>query len=101
MNHYRTSNGERIPKPEIDRRVRLAKARKLELQREWYGFNKCEDCGRNATGTRLDCSHEMSVDECQKTGQSELAWDIDNIKIRCRECHQKHDRNLILTSTFV
>lgn len=95
MNHYKTSNGERVSKAKIDQMVRLAKSRRLEMQEIVYGYNFCEDCKRNATGTRLDCSHEISVDECQKSGRSELAWDIDNIRIRCRECHQKHDKNYI------
>lgn len=95
MNHYRTSNGERVSKAKVDRLVRLAKARALEAQELVYGYNFCTDCGRNASGTRLDCSHEISVDECQKSGRTELAWDIDNIKIRCRTCHQIHDKNHI------
>lgn len=95
MNHYRMSNGERVSKVTIDSKIRTAKAKALELQIDKYGYNFCADCGRNASGTRLECSHEISVDECQKSGRSELAWDVNNIRIRCHACHQKHDKNYI------
>jgi len=74
MNYYRTSSGERVSKSEIDRRVREAKKKKIALMLEQYGYIFCEDCNVNAnSGVFVDCSHEVSVDECQKTGQSELA----------------------------
>lgn len=92
MNYFKTSTGKRVSKATIDRKVRAAKAVKLDMQKHAYGFNFCEDCKRNGSGTRLDCSHEISVDECQKSGRVELAWSVYNIKIRCRECHQKHDK---------
>lgn len=98
MNHYWTSTGERVSKATIDRKVRAAKAAKLEQQREAYGYNFCEDCKRNEMGTRLDCSHDISVDECQKSGRVELAWDTDYIKIRCRECHNIKDKLNIQSS---
>lgn len=92
MNHYTTSAGERVSKAEIDKRVRQAKFEKLQAQTIDYGYNFCEDCKRNEMNTRLDCSHDISVDECQKTGRVELAWDVQNIKIRCRKCHQIKDK---------
>lgn len=98
MNYFITSTAERVSKATIDRRVREAKALKLEIQRDAYGYNFCEECRRNSSGTRLDCSHEISVDECQKSGRAELAWDIINIKIRCRSCHKKHDKLNIQSS---
>lgn len=98
MNHYKTSTGERISKATIDRRVREAKARVLEQQKEQYGYNFCEDCFKNGSNTRLDCSHDISVDECQKTGRAELAWDIYNITVRCRDCHQKKDGLKIISA---
>ncbi len=60
--------------------------------REEYGYIFCEDCGRSS-GTYFDCSHDVSVDKCQKEGRSELAYDVNNITIRCRECHKIWDRN--------
>lgn len=92
MNHYFTSTGERLSKSVIDNRIRLAKQQKLELQKDIHGYNFCEDCGRSG-GIYLDCSHEVSVDKCQKNRRAELAYDVSNIKIRCRLCHKKHDKN--------
>ena len=91
MNHYKTSEGLRVSKATIDRRVRAAKQMKLEEQKCDLGYNVCEDCFRNDCKP-LDCSHNISVDECQKSGRSELAWDLKNITIRDRKCHQKYDR---------
>lgn len=61
---------------------------------EEYGYIFCEECGRNAnSGVPIDCSHTISVDEAQKRGRAELAWSVDNIKMRCRLCHRIHDKN--------
>ena len=56
-----------------------------------FGYNFCVDCLRSS-GVYLDCSHTISVDEAQKSRRTELAYDKNNIKVRCRECHQDHDR---------
>lgn len=85
------SNGERVQKSVIDHRVREAKKEVLRLQFEEYGYNFCTDCGRNDC-VPIDCSHDKSVDWCQKNGCSELAWDINNIKPRGRKCHNIHDK---------
>ncbi len=90
MNYYKTSKGQRVGKSTIDGRVRSAKKQKLDKMYNNYGYYFCEDCKASA-GVYLDCSHDISVDKCQKEGKTELAWDIDNITIRCRKCHQKHD----------
>lgn len=92
MNYYKCSNGERIAKSVIDYRVREAKKKKLADQFEEFGYNFCQEknCGASS-GVYLDCSHDISVDKCQKSGRSELAWDIDNITIRCRKHHIEHD----------
>jgi len=65
----------------------------IAAQKETFGYNFCEekDCHKSQ-GVYLDCSHDISVDECQKSGRTELAWDVNNITIRCRDCHNKHDR---------
>ena len=102
MNTYMTSSGERLKKSVIDARVRKAKQRKLDAMREEFGYVFCEHetdsgiCGKNENcGEPLDCSHEKSVDWCQKNGCSELAYDeLKNIKIRCRTHHKEHD-NLV------
>lgn len=82
MNHYRTSTGESLSKGQIDRKIRKAKKEKLQKQKIEHGYNFCEDCGKSS-GTYLDCSHDVSV----KKGTIEMGWDLNNITIRCRECH--------------
>ena len=98
MNHYYKSDGTKVSKSTIDRMVRYAKKLKLEQQFDELGYNVCEDCFRNDCKP-LDCSHDISVDECQKSGRSELAWDINNITIRGRKCHQIYDK-LNIQRTF-
>ena len=90
MNHFYTSDEERVAKSVIDAKVRKAKANVLSSQYWEFGHNFCVDCLRSS-GVYLDCSHTVSVDEAQKTRRSELAWDEDNVEVRCRECHIKHD----------
>lgn len=94
-NYYRTSTGERVSKPEIDKRVREAKALKIQQQLDELGYNVCElaaiGCEMDEGCNRLDCSHIISVKECQERGYSELAWDVNNIQILGRKCHAKRD----------
>lgn len=93
-----TSSGKYVSKSVIDRRIREAKERKINQMLEKFGYIFCEECHRNETaGIPLDCSHDVPVSECQKRGQAELAWDVNNITIRCRECHQNHDHQSKLT----
>ena len=91
MNTYKTSTGERLSKSVIDARVRKAKRGKIDEQFEEHGYNFCEECNVSS-GVYLDCSHILSVDRCQKEGKSELSYDVNNISILCRSCHQKHDK---------
>ena len=91
-NSFYMSNGEKILKKKIDSRVREAKKMVLQVQLDEHGYNFCEDCKINASsGIPIDCSHTISVDECQKSRRSELAWDESNIVPRCRNCHNKLD----------
>ena len=90
MNYYKLSDGSKLPKSTIDRKIRDAKKLKKDMFLLEHGFIFCEECKRSS-GTRFDMSHDISVDECQKSGRSELAYDVNNITIRCRECHIKHD----------
>ncbi|WBC28419.1 HNH endonuclease [Rhodobacteraceae phage LS06-2018-MD05] len=91
MSRYKKSDGAYISKTYIDKRVRQAKKTIIEAQFDIYGFNFCQQCQRSS-GVRLDCSHIESVDSCQKNGYAEKSYDIDNIEILCRECHQKRDK---------
>ena len=93
-NTYPDSDGNRIKKTVIDSRTKLAKARKIDSMLLEHGYVFCEECGLNASsGEPIDCSHDISVDKCQKMGQSELAYDEDNITMRCRPCHRKYDNS--------
>jgi len=92
MNSYRTSNGERLNKSVIDARVRNAKKAKIASFINEYGYIFCEECKRSDL-TPIDCSHIISVDQCQKQGRSELAYNVNNIRLLCRSCHIKHDTN--------
>jgi hypothetical protein len=97
MNYYKQSDGTRISKQQIDRNVTRAKGLKVQNQLNGHGWNFCEKCqageipSANDEHRILDCAHIISVDECQKTGRSELAWDLDNIRILCRYHHKQHD----------
>ena len=90
MSSYKLSNGDYIKKSVIDARVRKAKEQVISNQLYEYGYNFCEECGKSS-GVRLDCSHRESVDSCQKNGRSEKAYDVNNIQVLCRGCHQKRD----------
>ncbi|NQU54090.1 MAG: hypothetical protein HQ522_16295 [Bacteroidetes bacterium] len=90
MGTFKTTTGEKITKAAIDRKVRAAKQEKINQMIETYGYVFCEDCNRNDC-TPVDCSHDKSVDWCQKNGCVELAWDVDNITMLGRKHHQKKD----------
>jgi len=91
MNHYYTSDGDRVSKSVIDKRIRKAKAVLIENQTEEYGYNFCDECGVSS-GVYLDCAHIVSVDESQKTRRSEMAWDVSNMRVLCRKHHLEHER---------
>ena len=90
-NHYRCSDGTRVSKKTIDQRIRKAKAEKLQEHFDEYGYYVCTNCFSNSCKP-IDVSHVISVDEAQKTGKTELSWDLNNLKILGRQCHQKHDK---------
>lgn len=90
MNTYQLSNGTRLSKSIIDSRVRAAKQELIDNYILEFGYVFCSKCKR-ASGVSLDCAHKISVDECQKQGRSELAYDVDNIEVLCRDCHKKRD----------
>lgn len=90
-NKYSCSSGEKFTTAQIEAKIRIAKAAALEKQHDEFDYNFCEQCGRNASGTRLDCSHDISVKKAKENGQSEQCWNVGNITILCRECHQIKD----------
>lgn len=98
MDTYFGSDGTKYTRDEVQRYVKNAKKRKLELFKEEHGYHFCEHikdngkmCGRSS-GMPLDMSHTESVRVSRINRRIELAWDIENIKIRCRDCHQVHDK---------
>jgi hypothetical protein len=91
-NYYKTSSGERVLKSVVDTKVRQAKAVKKENFLDEYGYMFCEECGKNDCKP-IDMSHDISVKQCQEEGRTELAWDVNNITLRGRKCHELHDRN--------
>jgi 5-methylcytosine-specific restriction endonuclease McrA len=93
MNHYKCSNGDRVTQPEIERKMREAKRQLLQNQIFDFGYNFCEQegCGNNGSGTRLDCSHKISILKAKQMNQTELAWDVNNLNVLCRACHEKKD----------
>jgi len=91
MNTYSCSDGTRVTQSQIDSRVRKAKGEVIKSQFDQYGYNFCEECGHNGSGTRLDCSHDYSVGKSKSEGKTEQSWNIKNIIIRCRKCHQEKD----------
>lgn len=93
MNTYQTTNGERIKQSVIERLIRKAKAEKLRQQFDEHDYNFCENCGISS-GTYLDCSHKISVKKAKENGNTELCWDVNNIDVLCRLCHQKRDKLL-------
>lgn len=93
MNSYSTSDGSRLKQSVIDSLIKKAKAAKIREMQDEYGYVFCEECNIS-NGTYLDCSHDISVKEAKESGRTELAFDVNNITIRCRKCHNKHDKLL-------
>lgn len=91
MTRYKMSNGEYIDKSIIDSRTEKAKKEKKKQQIEEEGYLYCKTC-RNNNCKPITTAHIISVDECQKTGRSELAWDLNNMVNEGVSCHQKRDK---------
>jgi hypothetical protein len=89
-NKVTCSNGEKFTRAQAEVKIRKAKQEKLDQFFLEHGYYFCEECKRNDCKP-IDCSHNVSIDECFKTGRAEMAWDINNITLRGRKCHQKHD----------
>lgn len=93
MNSYRCSDGSKISQEKIDIKIKQAKLKKLQQQSENHGYYFCEnDKCHKSTGVILDCSHIISVKKAKEMGKAELCFDVKNIAILCRECHEKHDK---------
>lgn len=90
-NTYEDSYGKRWTSAQVERKIQSAKMLKAQEFMDEYGYFFCEDCGRNDC-LPIDMSHDTSVDYCKKMGQVELAWAVNNITLRGRPCHRKHDK---------
>lgn len=90
MGTYKCSNGTRVTQAQIDRNIRKAKIKLIQNCKDKYGYVFCQECKRNDCRP-VDCSHNVSVGQCKKNGTTELAWDINNMKLRGRECHKLKD----------
>ena len=91
MGSYQCSDGTRVTQVELNRLIFEAKSIKREEFLEQYGYFFCEDCKKNKRP--LDMSHNVSVQQCKMQGRTELAWDVENIKLRCRDCHNEYDNS--------
>ena len=92
MNTYSTSTGERLTTPQIDSKVRKAKEKKIRTFIDDNGYVFCESCGVNASNTRIDCSHDISVKVAKETGRADQCYNVKNITLLCRKCHQIKDK---------
>tara|TARA_R110000850_G_scaffold4634_1_gene20615 strand:+ start:329 stop:610 length:282 start_codon:yes stop_codon:yes gene_type:complete len=91
LNSYSCSDGSRLKQSVIESLIKKAKANKVRQQFEDEGYNFCEVCGI-PSGVYIDCSHDISVKKAKETGRTELSFDVGNITMRCRDCHNKHDK---------
>ena len=91
MNTYECSDGSRLKQSVIERLITKAKAQKVREQFDEHGYNFCEDCKRSS-GTYIDCSHNVSVKKAKETSRTELCFDVNNITMLCRKCHQIKDK---------
>ncbi len=90
MNTYSTTEGRRLTRSQIESRIRKAKAAVIDAQFMEHGYNFCTQCHRS--DRILDCAHKIPVKTCLENGMAELAWDVQNIRLLCRECHQRYDK---------
>lgn len=100
-NRYTRSDGTKITSTALERNISIAKETKVKEMMDNYGYIFCEDCNefglppepRNDMELKIiDCSHQISVDEAKKSGRAELCYNVDNMRMRCRIHHRKHDK---------
>lgn len=88
---YKDSEGNRYTTEQINRRSDQASKTKLMLQFNEYRYNFCEGCERNDCRP-IDVSHTVSRKEAKENGNVEILWDLNNLEILGRRCHQKKDK---------
>jgi len=90
MNTYKDSWGNKWTTDQINRKSDFVAKTLLESQIIFDGYNYCQQCKRS--DLRLDVAHIVSRKKAKEMGTSELCWDMDNMKILCRKCHQNLDK---------
>tara|TARA_R110002051_G_C8424141_1_gene452394 strand:- start:131 stop:418 length:288 start_codon:yes stop_codon:yes gene_type:complete len=90
---YKDSFGNRYTTDEINRKSNESAKLKLQLQLDEHGYNFCEHCKRNDCKP-IDVSHTISRKEAKENGCVEVLWDIENMEILGRKCHQIKDKLL-------
>ena len=91
MNTYKCSDGTRLKQSVIERLITKAKKEKLRQFIDENDYIFCEECKIN-NSFKFDCSHDLSVKKCKEQGKTELSFDVNNITILCRTCHQIKDK---------
>ena len=95
MTTYQMTDGTRIKKSVLDRKVTAAKIKYIQQCGEEGILNMCMALGHNVFDEPVDNSHIISVDRCQKLGKSELAYDINNLQRESRSQHMITDGGTI------
>lgn len=98
MSSYKTSDGNYLTKKYIDHKVEETKniytqtvAESLHIDPNDIFCERCKISNRISTG--VSRSHIMSVDFCQRSGRSELAFEIMNLEHLCLSCHRELESN--------
>jgi len=92
MNTVKLSDGTKIGRNTFDARVFRAKKVMKENFIHNHGYLYCIECGKNQNGCeRIAASHLISVDECVKSGQSEIAYDLKNMLPMGQKCHREFE----------
>jgi len=87
---YKDSFGNRYTTDQIEWRIKRAALEKLDLQFIEHGYNFCVRCQRNDCKP-IDVSHTISRKKAKEDGCVEVLWDLDNLEILGRKCHQEKD----------
>ena len=88
---YKDSKGNRYTTVQINKKSDEAAKLKLQLQFDEYRYNFCEHCKRNDCRP-IDVSHTISRKEAKENGNVEILWDLNNLEILGRKCHQIKDK---------
>ena len=91
MNTYYDSKGNKYTTSQIERRIKKSALLLLDTQLLNYGYNFCERCKSNDCKP-LDVSHNISRKFAKEHSIVEVLWDLSNLEIIGRSCHQKKDK---------